>query len=152
MEVDRSGSEVLGENECLTLLEQVSIGRVGLSVGALPVVLPVNFVLVPGGILLRTSEGAKLHAAWDQAVVAFEADHFDPLTRTGWSVLVQGRSRVVTDAVEIERHLAQPLLPWADPFAERFVEIRCERVSGRRVGHLQPHLGNARVAAPPSPA
>jgi nitroimidazol reductase NimA-like FMN-containing flavoprotein (pyridoxamine 5'-phosphate oxidase superfamily) len=145
MELDSSGSEILGERECLALLSQVSIGRVGLSVEALPVVLPVNFVLVPGGILLRTSEGSKLRAAWEQAVVAFEADDYDPLTRTGWSVLVQGRSRVVTDAHEVHQHLTQPLLPWADPFAERFVEIRCERVSGRRIGHHQPHLGNAHI-------
>lgn len=144
MELDSSGSEILDEQECLALLGQVSIGRVGLSVGALPVVLPVNFVLVRDGILLRTSDGSKLRAAWEQAVVAFEADHFDPITRTGWSVLVQGRSRVVTDAREVEQHLAQPLLPWADPFAERFVEITCERISGRRVGHHQPHLGNTR--------
>ena len=31
MELDSSGSEILDERECLALLEQVSIGRVGLS-------------------------------------------------------------------------------------------------------------------------
>ncbi|MGZ4682601.1 MAG: pyridoxamine 5'-phosphate oxidase family protein [Acidimicrobiales bacterium] len=141
MQLDSSGSEILDERECLTLLRHETIGRVGLSVEALPVVLPVNFVLVPGGILLRTSEGSKLRAAWEQAVVAFEADHYDPLTRTGWSVLVQGRSRVITDSKEVHRHLAEPLVPWADPLAERFVEISCERISGRRVGHHRPNLG-----------
>jgi len=145
MALDDSGSEILEVHECLALLRHASIGRVGLSVGALPVVLPVNFVLVPGAILLRTSRGSKLTAAWDQAVVAFEADDYDPVDRTGWSVLVQGRSRVVTDTSEIRHDLAQPLLPWADPLAEHFVEIACERVSGRRVGHHHPYLGNVRA-------
>src|SRR3954454_14274023 len=115
-------------------------------------------------ILLRTSDGAKLRTAWERSVVAFEVDDYDPEDHTGWSVLVQGRSRVITDGREVLRDLSAPLQPWADPMAGYFVEISCDRVSGRRVGRRIPYrapgsarpplrraLGTTQSAAPPAP-
>jgi uncharacterized protein len=43
MEVDRNGLEVLGRDACLRLLASATLGRVGVSSGALPSVVPVNF-------------------------------------------------------------------------------------------------------------
>lgn len=43
-------------------------GWVGLSVSALPVVLPVSFIVDDGHVLFRTSEGTKLAAASGGAV------------------------------------------------------------------------------------
>ncbi len=77
MELDRNGLEVLDERECRTLLEGVSIGRVGLSIRAMPVVLPVNFALLPDAVVVCTSPGSKLEAACNQAIVAFQADGVD---------------------------------------------------------------------------
>src|SRR5690349_65481 len=130
MELDHVGSEVLTPHECLELLGRAVIGRVGLSVGALPIVLPVKFVMAPGAAasLLRTCGGAKQRSAWERSVVAFEVDDDDPEDHTGWSDLVQGRSRVITDGREVQRDLSAPLQPWADPMAGYFVEISCDRV------------------------
>ena len=43
--IDRNGLEVLDRDECLRLLGTATLGRVGITFGALPVVLPVNFRL-----------------------------------------------------------------------------------------------------------
>jgi len=125
--------EYVPRHECLSLLATVPIGRVGLSVDALPVVLPVNFALVDGDIVFRTVNGTKFHAAAAGAVIAFEADGYEASGRSGWSVLVQGMSEIVTDPVELEALVGLPIEAWAvDGSADRFVRIRSARVTGRR--------------------
>ena len=81
MELDRNGLEVLASDQCLRLLAQAPLGRVGLTSGALPVILPVNFLLQEDHILVRTGRGTKLDAATRNAVVAFEADPLKRLVR-----------------------------------------------------------------------
>jgi nitroimidazol reductase NimA-like FMN-containing flavoprotein (pyridoxamine 5'-phosphate oxidase superfamily) len=135
---DRNGLEILSRAECLQLLAGARVGRVGLSVGALPAVLPVNFAIVDDAIVLRTAAGSKLDAALANAVVAFEVDSIDPLYHTGWSVLVQGVASEVVDPAERERLRAAPLRPWADGDRDRFVRIYIDLVSGRRL--VQPPL------------
>src|SRR5690606_10684839 len=95
MEIDRNGLEVLGREECMRLLASASLGRLGITTGALPTVLPVNFRLVGDQIVFRTGSGTKLDAATDNAVVAFEVDDMDPVWHTGWSVVVTGMAREV---------------------------------------------------------
>ena len=53
----------LSPDECLRLLAGVPVGRVGLSVRAMPAVFPVNFALLDGEVVFRTVEGTKFHAA-----------------------------------------------------------------------------------------
>jgi nitroimidazol reductase NimA-like FMN-containing flavoprotein (pyridoxamine 5'-phosphate oxidase superfamily) len=90
MAQDRNGLEVLDRDACLELLSSATLGRIGVSAGALPVVLPVNFCLDAERIVLRTGEGTKLDAASRNAVVSFEVDEIDPLFHGGWSVVVTG--------------------------------------------------------------
>jgi len=96
VEWDRHGLEVLSRSECLRLLATTPVGRVALSIGALPVVLPVNFALDGESVVFRTGPGSKLEAATRQAVVAFQADHVDLADETGWSVLLTGVARPST--------------------------------------------------------
>ena len=133
MSTDRNGLEILGREECLYLLTRRSIGRVGVSIAALPVVLPVNFVLFDGDIVIRTGEGTKLDAALCHSVVAFEVDDFDPVYHTGWSVLVRGRAREVRHPAEVARVRSLPLQPWAGDLPDRFIRISADLVSGRRI-------------------
>ena len=133
MEIDRNGLEVLDRDECLRLLATASLGRVGLTTGALPTVLPVNFRCDGERILVRTGEGSKLRAATDNTVVAFEADDFDPLYHSGWSVVVTGVARVITDADELDQLATVPLARWAPQGTGRVVAISTEMVSGRRL-------------------
>jgi nitroimidazol reductase NimA-like FMN-containing flavoprotein (pyridoxamine 5'-phosphate oxidase superfamily) len=123
--------EVLGDDECLQLLRSEPVGRMGLVAGALPVVLPVNFVLDGDRILFMTDPGLKLDAAR-----CMEADGYDRWSHTGWSVLATGRLRELTDPEEIEVASEVKVRPWAHPYAQHWVELRIELLSGRRIGEL----------------
>ncbi len=129
------GLELLSEEAAWNLLTREEVGRVGLSVAALPVILPVNFVVIDGCIVFRTAPGSKLAAAVTGAVVAFEVDSHDSSSRSGWSVLVVGRSEVIHGLDETFKVLAAKLEPYVDGIRSSLVRIRPEFVSGRRVVH-----------------
>lgn len=122
------------EAECRALLAGASIGRVGLSIDALPVVLPVNFVVDGDRIVFRTGTGSKLQQALEGAVVCFEVDEVDRLYHAGWSVLATGRAAEITDPYDLDHVRSLPLRAWAHLDEEHFVEIRIELLSGRRLG------------------
>jgi uncharacterized protein len=135
--VDRNGLEVLSREECLELLAGATLGRIGVSARALPLVLPVNFCVDGDRIVLRTGAGTKLDAASRHAVVSFEVDDIDPLFHSGWSVVVTGIAAPLGTEEELERARALPLVPWAAP-GDRYVAISLEDVSGRRIGPRRP--------------
>lgn len=137
MEIDRNGLEVLGRDECLGLLETATIGRVGVSARALPTILPVNFWLDGDRIVIRSGEGAKLVAALNGAVVAFEVDDFEAVDHSGWSVVVTGVASAVTDPHDLEALAAAPLARWAPQGEDHLVEISTELVTGRRLGRAR---------------
>lgn len=133
MEIDRNGLEVLDRDECLQLLSAATLGRVGVTSGSLPTVLPVNFLLDGERILIRTGTGTKLHAATDNAVVAFETDGFDPMYHSGWSVVVTGTARELTDPDELKAIASARLARWAPRGDGRVIAISIEVVTGRRI-------------------
>lgn len=130
--------EILTERECRQLLERCYVGRVAVTVGALPAIFPVNYALLDGDIVFLTGEGTKLRAASRNAVVAFEIDSFDPYTRSGWSVLVVGMaSELEGDAVGAAAAL--PLEPWARGGRGHYVRLSTDFVSGRRIRRFEDH-------------
>lgn len=131
---DRNGLRVLGRAECLDLLRSHTFGRVGVSIGALPTVLPVNYRLVDDAIVFRTSAGTKLEAASSGTVVAFEIDDHDPVSHSGWSVVAVGRARVVEDPGSVEELEGAGVPRWATGSEDRFVTIDTELVFGRELG------------------
>jgi Pyridoxamine 5'-phosphate oxidase len=103
--------------EALRLLGSVSLGRIVFTRQALPTVRPVNHVLDGGDVVIRTHEGAALTAHARQGgeqgvVVAYEADVLDPDTHLGWSVVITGYARLVTDLADLAR-IRTLLAPWA---------------------------------------
>ncbi len=99
--------ETLTEEECLALLSTVTIGPVGVTIDALPGVLPLEYVFDKGVVVFRTAPGTKLHRATANAVVAFEADdHSSAHHRFGWSVLVRGVAQPITDPLLLTGALA----------------------------------------------
>jgi nitroimidazol reductase NimA-like FMN-containing flavoprotein (pyridoxamine 5'-phosphate oxidase superfamily) len=132
-EVDRNGLEVLDRDECLRLLAHGHLGRVGLTSGALPLVLPVNYRLDGDEVLFRSAPGSKLDLATRGTVVAFEVDDFDSLNHAGWSVLVTGRARLLPKE-EADRRLRDgPIARWVPGADGHTVAISTELVSGRRI-------------------
>ncbi|AYN42775.1 pyridoxamine 5'-phosphate oxidase family protein [Streptomyces dangxiongensis] len=125
---------VLGRQACLRLLGEVPVGRVVYTRQALPAVLPVSFRLDgDASVVLGTSAGSDLVRAVDGAVVAFEADEFDAVTHSGWSVVVTGRATVVTDPAEHERLSRCGPDSWMPVHDRVFVRIAAELVTGRRL-------------------
>ena len=132
-DLDRNGLEVLDRTECLRLLASATLGRIGISSGALPVILPINFRLVGNTIVFRTTSVTKLDAATRGSVVAFEVDAMDPIEHTGWSVMVTGVARQVTDAEELDAMRPDRVARWAPRGEDRIVAISTDMVSGRRI-------------------
>ncbi|MGW0880131.1 pyridoxamine 5'-phosphate oxidase family protein [Streptomyces sp. NPDC002671] len=125
----------LDRAEALRLLGSVRLGRVVFTRQALPTIRPVNHILDSGDIVIRTHEGAALtsHARQSDSagvVVAYEADAIDPDTHLGWSVVVTGYARLVTDPAELAR-IRGLLDPWVPQQGmDQAVRIRPELVSG----------------------
>ncbi|MGW0583083.1 pyridoxamine 5'-phosphate oxidase family protein [Streptomyces sp. NPDC002920] len=123
--------------EALRLLGSVSLGRVVFTRHALPTVRPVNHVLVDGDIVIRTHGDATLtrytrQTGGEGAVVAYEADDIDPDTHLGWSVVVTGFARLVTDPRELAR--CQALLrPWVSQRMDHAVRISPDLITGVRL-------------------
>lgn len=136
VEVDKNGLEVLDRKTCLDLLASATLGRVGVTTGALPTVLPVNFLLHGDRILIRSSAGTKLDAALQNAVVAFEADDFDAVDHSGWSVVVTGVAGTVADVEELAAIASLPLARWAPVDDDHVVAITTDLVSGRRLDRI----------------
>jgi uncharacterized protein len=126
----------LSQEECVGLLGGEHLGRVAVSIGALPVILPVNYTVFDGALVLRTAPGTKLSAALIGAVVGFEIDSTDPHHASGWSVLVVGHAREIRDDATLERLRRLPLESWIADHRDHFVEIPIEHVSGRAFGQV----------------
>jgi nitroimidazol reductase NimA-like FMN-containing flavoprotein (pyridoxamine 5'-phosphate oxidase superfamily) len=132
---DDHGLLELERAECLALLGSVPVGRLVHTSHALPAIWPLNFVLLPDAVYLRTSRGSGAWRAADgAAVVAFEADDVDARGRYGWSVVVIGRAGLVTDPATLARLGDVLAPPWAAGAREEVVRISLELVDGRRAG------------------
>src|SRR6476659_864500 len=90
----RTQLEVLGRNECVSLLGRSSLGRLAVVCEGAPLVFPVNFTLDGETIVFRTDAGTKLYGA-RAGRVAFECDGIDSVYHTGWSVVATGRAEEV---------------------------------------------------------
>ena len=127
-----AGLESLPTDVCLRLLESVPVGRVSFSIGGEVVTLPVNHAVDGQEVVFRTDRGSKLSASYRQDPVAFEADDYDPETRTGWSVLIKGRAEVIREDSEIQRLRQLDLYPWVTAAEHPFwIRIRPTSITGR---------------------
>jgi hypothetical protein len=133
VETDRSGLEILDREECLRLLATATLGRVGITIGALPVIIPMGFQLTGDQVVLRVGVGTKVDAALHNAVVAFEADEVEPLGGGGWSVSLTGFAREVTDPAELGQMRRARIPRWVECGPDRYVAVSTDLISGRRI-------------------
>jgi transcriptional regulator with XRE-family HTH domain len=119
--------------ECRRLMAAGGIGRIAFCTVSGPVVLPVNFAVVAGTIVIRTGEGTIIEGHAD-GQVAFEVDHIDEALSQGWSVLLRGRAHGVTHPAELEivRRDAS-IWPWPGGDRDVYVRIIPDTISGRRI-------------------
>ena len=129
--VSRMG--VIERDKCIELMESTPIGRVAFVTSTDEVLaLPVNFKWHEDSIVFRTLEGQKLAAAVGGKPVCFEVDQWNAEDRSGWSVVVQGKAREVTNWAEIEQLEGIGLVPWAkEKWRRMWVRIEPTNISGR---------------------
>jgi uncharacterized protein len=139
---ERRELRILSRAESLDLLASTSVGRVVITANALPAALPVNYVVDGETVVFRTGAGIKLDAAERGTVVAFEADHFVDELRMGWSVLVVGVARLVTDPDDVARADSLAIPTWAEPSSAGYVRVEIGSISGR---FLAPVAAGARA-------
>ena len=136
MERRPSALQELSRARCLDLLASTTIGRVGVSVRALPAILPVSYAVVGERVIFCSAPGAKLEAAIHRQVVAFEADRYDPRGDWGWSVLVQGVASEIIAPPDLiaARDLLGTGGPALDGETVRLVSVEATFMTGRAFG------------------
>ncbi len=133
--------ETLGEAECLGLIARGGIGRLVFAGRWDLTVLPVNYKMHKGAILFRTAqdsatdEDLRTGIAHAEYRVAFEVDDFDAQAREGWSVLIQGPAHHLDTDDERRQALEAGVEPWPEGVREHFIQIRPDRITGRRIRH-----------------
>lgn len=89
--------EPLERDECLALLAGAAVGRLVLSRGGLPFVLPVPFAVGAEGVLVLVPEDPEIVDRVADAVVGFEAESPSTTDGLGWSVSVVGTAERSVD-------------------------------------------------------
>jgi nitroimidazol reductase NimA-like FMN-containing flavoprotein (pyridoxamine 5'-phosphate oxidase superfamily) len=125
--------EMLTTSECRAYLAQVGIGRLAVTVGALPAIYTVSFVLDGECLLFRVGQRSVLRRAVTGSVVAFSADHFDEGNEDGWCVLVRGVGEEVGDEAVTLSMRSLPLRSYSEvPERDCFVRVPLTQMSGTR--------------------
>ncbi|NKQ52473.1 pyridoxamine 5'-phosphate oxidase family protein [Amycolatopsis sp. K13G38] len=127
----------LSREEALELLRGVGLGRIVFTEDALPAIRPVNHLVDGDAVVIRSHTGAALTSSVN-TVVAYEADDIDPKEHTGWSVIVTGIAREVTDPAAVERYKSL-LRPWVDRHMDRVLRIHPTFVTGFTLTNGHPH-------------
>lgn len=121
----------LDRDECLQLLAGRVTGRIAYCDGDGPVVVPVNYEMHFGAVLIKIAPHSTLAQRLRDNPAAFEVDDFDDFNQSGWSVLVRGRAEYV-DPDDLPSADLRPQ-PWAEGHRTLFVRITPREITGRRL-------------------
>jgi nitroimidazol reductase NimA-like FMN-containing flavoprotein (pyridoxamine 5'-phosphate oxidase superfamily) len=140
--IDQRGSQVLDRPECARLLALGSpgVGRLGLVVGGLPVIVPLNYRMVEGDVAVQIGKGTVLTTIRQgDVIVAFQVDD-TPVGHDSvwWSVLVQGLALIISDGRKVAELVKKGPVPAIPEPGEVFVRIRCDILTGRRFAPRKP--------------
>lgn len=128
--MSESHVEPMTEAESWDLLDEVRFGRLATSIGGEPDIVPVNFLVHNGKVLMRSAPGTKLAELSINSAVAIEADEVGETQ--AWSIVVKGTARIVDSFSETyeldEAHLAT----WLPDDKPIYIEVMADSVSGRR--------------------
>ena len=121
--MEKSGGD-LDERECWDLLASESVGRIALSVRALPAILLVQYYLDGRTLGICLGQHRIPTTSVNDAVMAFAADAIDDSSNSGWTIQVQGLAHVPM-ASGVPRDCGQPA-------AGQIVHIEPATISGHR--------------------
>lgn len=120
----------LTADECWDLLRGTAVGRLAWNGAVGPTVVPVNFAVTSGGIDVRTTAYSSAAREADDSPVSFQADHVDPVTRTGWSVLAHGHVHIDWSFGRVD---APQIDVWPTGARSLRLHLEVEEISGRRL-------------------
>ncbi len=132
---DHRVATALDDAEAMRLLASIDHGRVIFTRNALPTARLVNHLVDNGQVILRTQLNPTLSNVVRRlqssgVVVAYEADHLDPDTHTGWSVVVTGKATTINDPEQLTRY--ERLRPWVNLASHSLLAITPQIVDGIR--------------------
>lgn len=125
----------LSLSQCEALLRAGVAGRVALSTPTGPQIVPINYSVVDGAVVIRTSPYGVLGTYGREGVIAFEIDGVDHERQRGWSVVARGRVEAIHDPDEVERvkRVWEPR-PWAGGQRALFLRLHPTEITGRQIG------------------
>ncbi|MEU3459979.1 pyridoxamine 5'-phosphate oxidase family protein [Streptomyces sp. NPDC006733] len=119
--------------ECWERLSTHGVGRIAVTAGSGPAIVPVNYQMVDGALYFRTADGSA-PALSIGTRVPFEVDHLDEAMSQGWSVLLVGDAERVADPDTVQHLIARAHSgPWAGGERAVWVRIAPDRITGRRI-------------------
>jgi nitroimidazol reductase NimA-like FMN-containing flavoprotein (pyridoxamine 5'-phosphate oxidase superfamily) len=126
----------LSYSECEALLRAGVAGRIAVVDDTGPHIVPVNYSIVDGAIVVLTASASVIGRHAPGAQVAFEVDQVDYGYRRGWSVQARGRCEVVDEVDRLNRiERVWPPRPWAGGDRTLFLRLAWTQLTGRRIGH-----------------
>lgn len=125
--------EVLTVEQCRALLKAGLIGRLAFWADG-PHVVPVNFAVIDDAIVVRTSPESELAVRGVGTEVAVEIDHVDYQAHRGWSVVATGPCERITESEIAHVRDTWDPRPWANGARDEFLRVRCDSLTGRRIG------------------
>lgn len=126
--------EVVDREACFARLREMLVGRIAFNLDGYPVVFPVNYLLVEDAnpwLMLRTKPGSDLGSS--PRPVAFQIDGIDLHLHTGWSVLVRGDTREISNQALPELRDRPVLQSWMPVEWNTWLAIDIVAVTGRRL-------------------
>ncbi|WP_235214853.1 pyridoxamine 5'-phosphate oxidase family protein [Rhodococcus opacus] len=121
----------------MDLLRSVPTGRLVYTKDALPAVRPVTFAAPGGEIVIPTGDNPRFDR-FDGTVLAFEAGAIESSTRTGWTVLALGRSRLLSGTDGLDGFNDPARAPWDGAPGDCYLVIDIESLTGHRITLLRP--------------
>ena len=124
----------LTEQECKAHIASGGVGRfLFVEPGRGPVATPVNYRMDGDDVVFRTSSHTSIADGVAEAIVSFDVDHLDDALSEGWSVLLTGTARIITDPAEVARVEALSVEPWAGGERDTYVRISASQATGRSI-------------------
>jgi hypothetical protein len=125
--------QVLTVRECLEHLRSRDLGRLAFQVDGDVEILPINYAIDGRVVVFRTASLTRLQRSL-RARVTFEVDSWDLVAEVGWSVVLKGVARDVTDgtdpfSIALRRGGVVPLAPGK---REQWIAIYPSAITGRR--------------------
>lgn len=122
----------LTQSRCTELLASKHVGRLAWQSAEGLQILPVSYAYHRGAVVFRTSPYGALSQLVQPTEVAIEVDELDETLRTGWSLVVHGRTAPIADpAGLVQAWTIDGVTPWASGVRNLFLQVVPSRISGR---------------------